>query len=321
MSLKDRSAAGALVPLFSVLLASHGAAASYIQLGGPATGFAAISNFKNSGTRNAIEGRDSNGDPDPNHNGLPDYANYQMANGNYTAIIAGPQSSTSDYSAFGSFSSGFGGSSLTVNNQTITQPDFPTIAAGRIDYDNALVSGVGTETVPVSALTFNFNTYAWDGNVTSAQTGDSRSNFDASYADPGNPRMISPFSPVHTPYNDGSGAGNAPLFYEIGFTPLTGAGLTFVDGQLADMDFSGTVAVSAFVAPFATFGSLDYTGTLAADGLGYEFDVSGSDSQFVFSDVNFVMNRAGSASVVPEPSSFLLLTFAALGAIVRRRRA
>ncbi|MEM6392109.1 MAG: hypothetical protein AAF797_04995 [Planctomycetota bacterium] len=294
-------------------------AAEFIDLAGPATGFAALSNAKNSTTQNGIEGKDASGNFDPLHNGLPEYPNYQLANGNYTAIIAGPQSTTSDYSAFAAFGSGFSGSSFQVNNQNITQSDFSTLSSGRIDYDDStLVNGSGV--VPVSALTFDFNTFAWDGTITPDQTGDPRSNWTV------DPVNISPLSPVQTPFNDGSGAGNAQFYHLISISNVTGDGLTFVNGELTEMDFIGDVTVNTFVAPFAGLGSLEYTGTLTGGSLGdplsYVFDVSGTDSAGIFGGVNFILNRSGTASlVVPEPTGLALLVACALSVLpVQRRR-
>ncbi|MEM9585956.1 MAG: hypothetical protein AAGA03_01640, partial [Planctomycetota bacterium] len=232
-----------IAPVAAILAAALGsmtapAWAEYIDLGGPATGYFAVSNFKNSSTQNGIEGKDSNGNFDPSHNGLPDFANYQMANGNYTAVIASPLSAGSDYTAFGSFGSGtFNGDPIQINNQVVSQPDFSTLSVGRIDY--APITGVGTEVVSVANLTFDFNTFEWDGSVTA----EPRSNFQL----PNAPINISPLSPVYTPFNDGSGAGNAQLFYDVSIDNVTGSGVTFQDGNLVSMDISGDVTIDAFV--------------------------------------------------------------------------
>ncbi|MEM9754300.1 MAG: hypothetical protein AAF916_13085, partial [Planctomycetota bacterium] len=192
-------------------LAPAASANQFIDLGGPATGFVAVNNFKNSSSQNGIEGLDSNGNFNPGHNGLPDYPNFQIPVGGtnagvFSAVIASPQSTANDYAT--ALSNAFyGGASVVVNNQTITEPAAATLSAGRIDFDNALVTGTGIETVPVTALNFDFNTFAWDGTVDPAVTGDPRSNFSTA------PLNVSPFSSVFTPFNDGSGSGNAQLYY------------------------------------------------------------------------------------------------------------
>jgi hypothetical protein len=280
----------------------------YIDLGGPATGCLAIQNVKNSTTRNGIEGKNPDGTYNPDHNGLPDYPNFQIPAGYtnagiWSAVIASPQSTASDYAT--AFSNEFyGGSPLTVNNQTITQSDFSTLSAGYIDYDDALVSGSGVEIVPVSALTFNFNTFHWDGVV--GPSNDPRTSWTVT----GAPYDISPLSPVDTPYNAGSGAGNAQFFYQIYISKVTGSGLTFTDGVLTSMDIQGEILIELYNAAFVSTGHFDYTGTFAASGadtsgFDYTFDVTGTESGFIFSGINLIMNRAGTASTasaVPVPA-------------------
>jgi hypothetical protein len=314
------------IALVSLVSTGTSRATVFIQLGGPATGYVAVSNFKNSSSQNGIEGNFTSGPnlglPDPNHNGLPEFPNYRMANGNYTAIIVGPRSTTSNYEAFAGFSTGtFNGDPIAINNQVISDGAFNSLSAGRIDFDNSLLSGVGTEVIPADALSFNLNTYLWDGNVTPSMTGDPRSNYNAPYASPEAPLAISPFSPILSPANDGTAAGNAQLFYEISLSGVTGSGLTFQDGSLVSIDLVGTVNIAARVAPFYSFGALSYTGSFTASDLDYEFDVSGTSSLSIFSGVNLIMNRAGTVAVIPEPSAGLVLTVlaAASTALLRRR--
>jgi hypothetical protein len=313
--------------LVSPFGATGAAEAAYVNLGGPATGYLAIFNAKNSTTQNGIEGKNADGTFNPTHNGLPEYPNFQIPTGFtnagvYTAVIASPQSTTADYSAFsGQF---YGGAPISVNNQLVNQPGFSTLSAGRIDYDNSLVSPIGASTIGVAGLSFDFNTFLWDGNVTPGQTGDPRSNFNASYASPASPIAISPFSPVYQPYNDGSGAGNAQFFYQLSIGNVTGSGLSFQDGELVSMDLQGDITVRVAGAPFfnATTGagSVNFTGgAFTASGLGYEFNVSGIRNVSIFSNIHLLMNRAGTASLVPEPGS-LLLAVPAAAALLRRRR-
>jgi hypothetical protein len=136
--------------------------------------------------------------------------------------------------------------------------------------------------------------------------------------------MISPFSPVMSPYNEGSGAGNAPWFYQISIANVTGTGLTFTDGVLTGMDLSGALTVNLFNAPFFAFGPATFTGTFSASGLDYGFDVAGTRSLSIFSDINLVMNRSGAVApaVVPLPAAAWLLG-SGIGTLVvaaRRRR-
>lgn len=273
-----------------VILESH--ASQFVDLAGPATGYLAISNFKNSSTAAGIVGS----------NGLPDYANYQLGNGNWTSIIASPLDASSDYSAFANFSTGFTGTSFAVSNQTITQADASTLSAGQIEYDNALVSGVGTEIVAVGDLTFDFDTFDYDGSR-------------------GGPAgFISPFSPIYTPYNDGSGNGNASVYYNLSVANIAGTGLTFVDGDLDAINITAdlTVQATSSINPGLTAA---FTGSFTASGSGYTFAVNQQqDFPFIFSDVNMVMNRQGTAVLVPEPASALLLAGAAVAFCSRRQR-
>ncbi|MEM1412711.1 MAG: hypothetical protein AAGH19_10175, partial [Pseudomonadota bacterium] len=290
--------------LSGTVTAAHAAPVA-IELGGEATGFIAVSNFKNSSTQDGIEGKDTNGDFNPAHNGLPEYPNYQIPVGStnegvFTAIIASPQSSESDYASL--FSVEFhGGANLTVSNSLITQSDFSTLSAGTLTYDDANVIPTGTSTIAAADISVDLNTFEWDGNVTPEVTGDSRSSFDGPFAESGagNGIFVSPFSPVFTPYNDGSGAGNAALYYQIAVDSVNGAGLTFTDGVLTDIDLQIDIEVSLFVAPFATFGSLDFPGTLNVDGDSYTFDVSGTGTLAIFSGVNLLMNRQGTGLLPP----------------------
>lgn len=309
--MKDLTRSSVLIA--SLALAVPAIGNPYIDLGGPASGFLAVNNIKNSSTQDGIEGKNGDGTPNPNHNGLPDYPNIQIPAGEtnegvWTAIIASPQSASSDYSVFGD--EFYGGVQPTINNQTVTQSDFSTLSAGRIDYDNSQVAAAGPDTIAASELTFNFNTFEWDGVVDA----EPRSNFTFT----GAPINISPFSPVYTAFNDGSGAGNAQLFYQISIDNVTGDGLTFQDGELVSMDIAGDVTIEATAAQLAGFGSGTYLGTFSASGLDYAFDVSGTDAFAFFNGASLIMNRTGTASLVPEPTS-LLMALAATATLVRRR--
>ncbi len=296
-----------------------------IDLGGPATGYLAVSNFKNSTTRNGIEGKDESGNPSPGHNGLPDYPNYQIPPGQlnagvWTAIIASPQFAGADYSPMYAYG-GLEPEDVTVHNRTITDPNYSTMSAGQISFASGILTGIGLETVGVSQLNFNFDTYAWDG-----KTGGDHGPWDVGNVPA--PYNISPFSPIYTEYNDGTGAGNASLIYNISLSNVTGTGLTFQDGALLSMDIAADLAVLTRVGYIGfgepnAFNSTTFTGNFSADGLDYAFDIDEIRSVALWSGMHMVMNRAGTASMataVPEPGSIALLTIGAIGVARRRWR-
>lgn len=319
----------------SLFISSQGlhAATKYIDLSGPATGYVALQNIKNGPTQNDIEGRYTSGpnigQPNPNHNGLPDYPNFQIPSGysnagSYSAIVASPQSTTANYAA--DFSNAFyGGTSLTVNNQTVADSNYSTMSAGLISFDDSGLTGIGLETIPVGSLTFNFDTYLWNGKTASGWDVDTEG-----------PSYISPFSPVYTDYNDGSGAGNAGAIYNLSLSNITGTGLTFMNGQLTSMNISADLNLLLRYAQFyqpldspdLTAASATFTGSFSATGMNYEFDLADTQSLgeifpgfYFFENVHMLMNREGTASVIPEPSGIAVAGMTLLGLIARRRRA
>ncbi len=270
------------------------AAIKYVDLAGPATGYLAIANFKNSPTKEGIEGIG---------NGLPAYPNYLIPAGStnagrYTAIVASPMAPGADYSPF------FGG---TINNATTVDANHSTMSAGLIGFDDSSLTGIGAETLPVSALNFNFDTLSWDGT-----TANGWEVFDS-------PVNISPFSAIHTDYNAGGGAGNASVIYNLSLSNITGNGLSFQDGQLVSMDIAGTLSVMMRIGNFPFAGSVTFTGDFSTSGLGYQFDLDDTESIAIFTGIHMIMNRAGTASVIPEPAAALLGGLGAL-ALFRRRR-
>lgn len=278
----------------------------FIDLGGPTTGYVALTNAKNSTSESGISGRNPDGSINPNHNGLPDYPYFEVpsgfvsGSGTWTAVIASPQSTANDYALLGD--AFFGGNVLDIQNQAVTQADASTLSAGRLNFDASQLTGIGTEVVPVGALAFDLNTFAYDGLVDPAVTGDPRSNWPPVGATV--PQLnISPFSPVFTPYNDGSGAGNAPFAYELTVDNLSGGGLTLIDGQLAEMDITGDVTFEVFSVAAPFFGRASVDGTLTLSGTDYTFDVVGSDGAGPITSANVFMNRAGVASLVGRIAS------------------
>ncbi|MEM1166177.1 MAG: hypothetical protein AAGI30_07785, partial [Planctomycetota bacterium] len=113
---------------------------------------------------------------------------------------------------------------------------------------------------------------------------------------------------------------NAQFFYQISIDNLSGTGLSFEDGDLVSMDLSGDVTVSLFLAFNNATPLVTTAGTFTASGLDYAFDVTGSGGFGPFSGTNILMNRAGTASVIPAPASLMALAPAGAAALGRRRR-
>ncbi|MEM7810822.1 MAG: PEP-CTERM sorting domain-containing protein [Planctomycetota bacterium] len=238
-------------------------------------------NFKNWGTGAAAA------------SGLPNYAYFEQPNGIFTSIVAEPLSASTVYAPE---NEGF-----TVFNKIVTESDFSTLSSGSLDFDDSGLTGVGTEFIDASSITFAVNAAG--------------------------------FSPISGPNNSGSGVGNAGWDYDISVTNAVGTGLTFIDGQLSSVDFIADVSVLPrfFGNPFGAF-SDSFDGTVTFAGNGFQFDIDETKTVTTllgtFTDARLVFDRSGtidavqqSAAVVPEPGT---LTLAAIGAVggfaVRRRR-
>jgi len=258
--MKQFWAVSACISLYAV--PAYSAIQSIDLAGDDHTGYLSASNVKNWGSEAAALA------------GLPNYAYFEVSPGLWTSIVAEPLSASSVYAE--ESIPGF-----TVLNKSITESDFATLSSGTIDYDDAGLTGSGTEVVGVSDITVTVDGAA--------------------------------FSPLNSPNNFGSGAGNAGWTYAITASGLTGTGLTFEDGALSSADLIADISIELLFNGTLAFEET-YDGTLAVSGDQFSFDVNVTQDNTApflgsFSDTQIIFNRSGSIAAIPEPGS----AFAMLG--------
>lgn len=185
---------------------------------------------------------------------------------------------------------------FTVLGKNFTDSDFGTFSFGQLSWTTSLVTGVGIETLGVSQFTLTLD--------------------------------LSEFAPLTSPRNiNNEFAWN----YAASVSGLSGTGLTFLNGQLAGMDFVADVSITPQLLgnPLLAFGS-SYDGSVVFSGAGFAFDVDVIQDNTSFlgalTDTHLVFDTAGTVlGVVPEPGTATLLAFAAAaycyGRTRRRKRA
>lgn len=197
--------------------------------------------------------------------GLPDYP-YQFkpaalgGQGVWTSIVAEPLSASSIYPEE---------TVAPVVNKAITDPDFSTRTSGRVIFDDAALTGVGTEVVPATQVTIEVENDS--------------------------------FSPLNSVHNTGSGLGNAGWSYEITTTPLSGPGITLTDGVVTSIDIVADVSVTVFF--FTIPLPVPYEGTMTLTGTSFFFDVDVTQDNITpldpVVDTRLVFNRTGSILGLP----------------------
>jgi hypothetical protein len=273
---------------------SHGQLTTVQIAGNNGAGSLYFSNVKNWAT-----------EPDPvTQSPFPYY--FDTGSGLWTTIVSVPLSSTTTYVQESSF---------TVLNKTNTQSDFATMSAGVLQYDASLISGSGIEVIGVGNFTMDLNTLSYQNPMPAP-----------SQWKGGTAGMISPFSPIYSQFNTGSGVGNYGWSYIITPSNFAGTGLTFTDGNLTAIDFTADISVVVRFANDSGVGQFanPYNGSVSFAGNGYQFhlDVTQNNSNFLstFTNTRMVFDRSGTvASVIPEPSSALLVSLAGIAALMRRR--
>lgn len=286
-------------------------AATIDLAGDEADGYLAIVNFNQEGntTLSAIESDST----DPKFFDYPAYVNpvntqniFIMSVEPYRFGLTYPDplfpTSATTFAGVGELEQRLPGGAVPANATFVDafseDADFEDTDIGEIDFDESLLSGVGTETIGVADLTLNL-----DGTEFASQ------NNQPFGGDPGNP------SEGRSNNNEFA---NAVL---LSASNLTGNGLTFEDGVLKSIDLIADVSATAGPGAAPQFG-FTVDGTLSFSGNRFQFDVDGLDSSPFAQNVRLVLNRSGRVSaVVPEPTSMALLTgLTTLAAIGHRRR-
>ncbi|MEM9790725.1 MAG: hypothetical protein AAF842_10000 [Planctomycetota bacterium] len=161
--------------------------------------------------------------------------------------------------------------------------DFGDFDIGFIEYDDASLTGVGTEFIPAASLSLSLDGTEFEGI--------NRTDLASTPAD------VPPFGP------DGRSNFNEAAT-SVGITALTatGTGLTFVDGVLESIDLTTSITVSVAGAAGQPGGNV--TGSLTFDGFGFEFDVDGQASTFFAQDVRVLLNRSGTIDLPLLPGDY-----------------
>ena len=194
---------------------------------------------------------------------------------------------------------------VSVVEAVTEDADFSDFEIGGFAFDDAGLTGVGTEVVGPDALTLTLDGADFTSRNRQASGGGG------------------------VPGSSG-GRSNANEFVNIvTLTPgaATGTGLTFEDGVLAAIDLVLGVGVNSTAAaagsPNALIG-FDASGTLSFSGDRFAFDVDGQDSSPFGQNVRVLLNREGTVDavgsfVVPEPATAAVLAAGGLLLAWRRR--
>jgi len=275
-----RRVRGVAALLIAMIIAGTAAGASVDLRGDDHTGYLAFANVKNYGVN-----WPPNTDPTTDFDDVVYPYYFDTAANIWRTIAAEPLASTSIYAEESTFS---------VVKSDVTDADFSSTDIGDITFNDALLTGVGVETIGPGDLILTL-----------------------SAAD---------FSPLASPHNLGSGNGNWGWDYVISASNLTGSGLTYVDGKLTGIDLAADVSVLPRLAggtiPFLD----DYDGTLTFSGNQFAFDLDvtkDAPTPFgTFAGTHMVFNRAGSVAAVPEPSAIVLAAICVVAfTITLQRRA
>lgn len=283
-------------PLFAALVVINAQAASVALSGSDASGYLAFSGYNNE-----FGGPDNYGGAEKNFQ-YPYF--YNPNKGYWEVIVAEKLSADASYAQEAEFE---------VLGKTITDADFAEFNVGSINYDEALLSGIGTENIAVEDLSLAIDT-----------------------AD---------FDPINGERNANATVANEFAWtYTIAASNLTGGGLTFTDGVLTNIDLQADLAVEVLLNNLPTLAldwdtdgngvygdDLTQAASLSISGnqLAFNFDqITDGDSFFgSFEDARLAITRAGTidavaVSEVPVPAAAWLFMSALSGlvAVGRQRK-
>ncbi|MEM9444833.1 MAG: PEP-CTERM sorting domain-containing protein [Verrucomicrobiota bacterium] len=163
---------------------------------------------------------------------------------------------------------------FNVLQKTITDSDFGIFDVGDISYDDTLLTGSGTEVLGLSDFTLSLD--------------------------------LADFSPLFSPRNINN---EFAWDYAASIGDLTGAGLTFVNGELTSIDFVADIAITPQLLGSLPFGS-SYDGLLTFSGNSFAFDVDviqdNTTALGPLENTHLVFDAQGNY-VIPEPSTWAML--------------
>ena len=191
-------------------------------------------------------------------------------------------------------------SQYSVQGKTVTDADFSQFNVGSITYSDSLITGVGTETIGIADLTLAID--------------------------------ASDFNPMGTARNVSN---EFAWTYDITASGLTGSGLTFVNGELTDINLQADLAIDVkFLGSIKLNWDTPSTSLVQAA----SFNISGDQLSFSLdqiasapvtpvgsvTDARLILNRAGTIDAVravPVPAAAWLFLSSLTGlAVVGRRR-
>lgn len=224
-----------------------------------------------------------------NPDAFNDYANEDNPSASFWSIIVSSHNVANPayYSSVLGRAGAVAFDNLTTST-VVVHPDPGAFQLGDLSYDDALLTGTGTEILAPGSFTLVV----------------SRSEYS--------------FNALNEPTAPGTWTGYPYYYwgadqYTLSVSDFVGTGLTFVDGQLQSMDFVADATISYF--------GQTWEGTLTFSGSTFTYDIVDSAYISGFGDLSIVMDRTGELNLgsVPEPSVTLLMAVALSFFVLRRK--